>query len=174
MEHKKIIAIIGLMGVGKSSLGKKLAEKLGYYFIDSDSEIEDLEGKSVSQIFKDHGENYFRKREEEVIKSILTQDENMIVSLGGGAFINPEIRKSLKLKAVVIWLDASIDSIIKRIGSKSNRPLLKSGNKRKTLEELRKVRDPIYAEADFRIDTTNHNRDHLIEQIIENLKWLKT
>ena len=166
---KKIIAIIGLMGVGKTTLGLKLSEKLGYYFIDSDQEIEDRENKSITDIFEQNGEKYFREVEKNVIKEIVMRDEEVVLSLGGGAFMNDEIRKILKEKALVVWLDASIDTILHRIGNKTNRPLLNRIDKRKILEDLAKKRYSTYAEADLKFDTSDENHELIMQKIIKAL-----
>ena len=172
-NHKKksanIIAIIGLMGVGKTTLGLKLADKLGYYFIDSDQEIEDREKRSINDIFDKNGEKYFREIEKKVIQEVILRDEKIVLSLGGGAFINEEVRKILKEKAIVIWLHASIDNILHRIGYKNNRPLLNKVNKRKTLEDLVKKRYSIYAESDFNFDTGEENQESVINKIVKQV-----
>lgn len=124
MSKKKIIAIVGLMGAGKTTVGTRLAQILKYYFIDSDQEIEDCEHRSIADIFAQNGEKYFREIEGKTIREIINRDEEMVLSLGGGAFVNPETRKILKQKSIIIWLHASIEETLKRIGSKSNRPLL--------------------------------------------------
>jgi shikimate kinase len=170
---KKIIAIIGLMGVGKTTIGAKLAERLQYYFIDCDQEIEDREGKTIAEIFSRNGEKYFREVEKNIIHEIILRDEEIVLSLGGGAFMNEETRKTLKEKAVTIWLDAEIDEILHRIGNKSNRPLLNQKNKREALKNLAEKRYPVYAEADFKFDTTSENHETLIEKIIKKLKAKK-
>jgi shikimate kinase len=167
---KNIIAIIGLMGVGKTTLGLKLADKLGYYFIDSDQEIEDREQKSINEIFAKNGEKYFREVEKNIIKEIVLRDEKIVLSLGGGAFINEEVRKILKEKSNIIWLHATIDNILYRIGGKTNRPLLnKQTNKRKALEELARKRYPIYKEADFSFDTGEESQEVVIGKIIKQI-----
>ncbi|OFW80932.1 MAG: hypothetical protein A2887_03965 [Alphaproteobacteria bacterium RIFCSPLOWO2_01_FULL_40_26] len=174
---KKIIAIIGLMGVGKTTIGVKLAEKLGYYFIDCDCEIEDRERKPITAIFAENGEKYFRQIEADVIKEIVMRDESIVFSLGGGAFINEETQKILKERAIVIWLYASVDEILHRIGNKTTRPLLNQSlnqslnqkNKREVLEELAQKRYPIYAKADFKFDTTNCNHEALVKKIIHKI-----
>ena len=168
-RERKIIAIIGLMGVGKTTIGSKLANKLGYYFIDLDQEIEDREGNSISEIFTKKGEKYFRELEKNIIKEIIFRDEKLILSLGGGAFINDEVREFLKEKAITIWLFATIDEILRRVVNKTNRPLLNSGNKRKALEDLAKKRYPIYKEADCKFDTTHENHEVLINKIISEI-----
>lgn len=175
--NKKIIAIIGLMGVGKSTIGLKLAEKLSYYFIDTDQEIEDFCKKSVNEIFVENGEKYFREIEEKIIKNIAERDEKMVLSLGGGSFVNNEIRAILKEKAIIIWLEAPIDTILLRIGNKTNRPLLngvkKSRNllkdKRKILEQLVLKRYPIYKEADYKFSTKDESHQEIINKIIHKI-----
>lgn len=171
-DKKKIIAIIGLMGVGKTTIGVKLAEKLKYYFIDCDQEIEDREKRTIKEIFEQDGEKYFREIEKKIIREIALRDENIVLSLGGGAFMSEEMRKILKEKAIIIWLSATIDAIIYRVGSKNIRPLLNQKNKRNVLEELAVKRYPIYAEADLKFDTTNENHDALIRKIIKQITQL--
>jgi shikimate kinase len=173
MRNKKIIAVIGLMGVGKSTIGAKLAKKLKCYFIDCDCEIEDREGKTIREIFAQNGEKYFRQVEKKIIKEIILRDEEIVLSLGGGAFVDDEIRKILKEKTFTIWLHARIDVILQRIGNKITRPLLNQGNKRDVLEELAANRYPAYSEADFKFDTSNENHDSLIKKIIKSINSLK-
>ena len=168
-KPKRIIAIIGLMGVGKTTFGLKLAEKLGYYFIDSDQEIEDREKKSIKEIFAKNGEKYFRDVEKKVIQEIILRDEKMVLSLGGGSFMNDEIRLVLKEKAMVIWLHASLESIIHRVGNKNNRPLLNQGNKRKTIEDLMRKRYPFYAQCDLNFDTDNESHEVIAQKIIKEI-----
>ncbi len=165
----KIIVIVGLMGVGKTTIGAKLADKLKYYFIDCDCEIEDRERKTIAEIFAQNGEKYFREAEAKTIAEIISRDEEIVLSLGGGAFMNENTRKILKEKAVTIWLHASIDEILKRIGHKNNRPLLNQKNKREVLEELSVKRYAIYAEADFKFNTGEMNNDLLVKKIIQKI-----
>lgn len=164
-----IIAIVGLMGVGKTTLGLKLSDKLGYYFIDSDQEIEDREKRTIGEIFKKDGEKYFREVEKNVVKEIIFRDEKIVLSLGGGAFINEEVRELLKEKALIIWLHASIDNILHRINYKNNRPLLNNVNKRKVLEDLLRKRKIIYGQADLNFDTGEENQESIINKIIEQI-----
>ncbi len=154
------------MGVGKSTLGAKLAEKLGFYFVDSDEEIEDNQRKTIPEIFAQNGEKHFREVEKNIISEIIKRDEPMVISLGGGAFIDEKTRKNLLEKTFVIWLRAPIDVIMHRIGNKQNRPLLNNSDKRKTLQDLLEVREPIYSLADLEIDACEGNHDFLIEKII--------
>lgn len=169
ITKRKIIAIVGLMGVGKTTIGGKLAEKMKYYFIDCDAEIEDRELKTIPEIFAQNGEKYFREVEAKTISEIISRDEEIVLSLGGGAFMNDETRKLLKENAVVIWLHASIDEILKRIGNKNNRPLLNNKNKRAILEELAAKRFPVYAQADMKFNTGEINNDLLVKKIIQKI-----
>jgi shikimate kinase len=170
---RKIIAIVGLMGVGKTTVGTKLSKKLGHYFIDSDHEIEDRERKTIPEIFAENGEEYFRSLEEKIIKEIALRDEEIVLSIGGGGFMSEKTREILKEKAITIWLDAPIQEILRRVGNKNNRPLLQNKNKRLVLEELAKKRHPTYAEADLKFETANSNREVLINKIISKIKELQ-
>ena len=173
MKNKKIIAIVGLMGVGKTTIGAKLAEKTKYYFIDCDCEIEDRERKTIKEIFAQNGEKYFRQVEKKVIREIVERDENIVLSLGGGAFIDSDTRQILKEKSYIIWLFAKIDTILHRIGNKTTRPLLNQKYKREALQELAAKRYPIYAEADFKFDTSDENHEALIAKILKSINLLK-
>lgn len=168
-NNKKIIAITGLMAAGKTTLGYKLANKLGIYFVDSDQEIEDQEKKSTSEIFATKGEKYFRQLEQNVIKEIVDRDEELVLSLGGGAFIAEETRNILRQKAITIWLNTDIEVIIKRVGAKKNRPILNNGNKRLILEDLARKRNHFYKQADIHINPGKNSRELIIEKIIFEL-----
>jgi shikimate kinase len=173
MGVRKIIAIVGLMGVGKTTVGARLAEKLKYYFIDCDQEIEDRERKTVSEIFTQNGEKYFRDIEERVIAEISDREEEVVISLGGGAFMSEKTQKILKEKAITIWLEAPIEEILHRIGKKNTRPLLNQKNKREILEELAAKRYPTYAKADLKFNTNNNYGEALLRKITQQLKQLK-
>lgn len=164
-DPNKIIAIVGLMGAGKTTLGLRLAKKLKFYFIDSDLEIEERQRRSIKQIFAKEGERYFRKIEAAIIDELIKRGENMVLSLGGGAFIDPQTREILKEKSLVVWLHASIDETLCRISSKNNRPLLNNPNKRQVLQDLMKKRYPLYAEADLNFNTSAISHDKIIEEI---------
>lgn len=169
-KNHRIIAIVGLMGVGKSTIGKKLAEDLGYYFVDSDQEIEDFTQMSINQIFADKGEDHFRELEKNIIKQIIEREENIVLSLGGGAFENKEMREILLQRSITIWLKAHIDTILFRIGNKSNRPLLNNQNKREVLQDLIIKRYPNFEKADLHIDTSEVNHDEIVMQITKEIK----
>ncbi|MBL6665063.1 MAG: shikimate kinase [Rickettsiales bacterium] len=170
-NQKKIIALTGLMGSGKTTIGAKLAKKKSYYFIDSDQEIEDQEMCSIKDIFDKKGEKYFRTIEKKVIKEIINRDEEIVLSLGGGSYMDEEIRNILAKKATTIWLYAPIDTILLRIGNKRTRPLLNSknkfSNKRQLLEDLEIKRNPIYEKADYKFDTSNESHEDIVDKIIK-------
>lgn len=168
-KNHRIIAIVGLMGVGKSTIGKKLATDLGYYFVDSDQEIEDFSQMSINQIFADKGEQYFRDIERKIIKQIIEREENIVLSLGGGAFENQEMREILLARCTTVWLKAQIDTILFRIGNKSNRPLLNNQNKREVLQDLIAKRYPNFEKSDLHIDTSDISHDEIVTQIIDKI-----
>ena len=169
---KKIIALIGMMGTGKTTIGSKLSEKLNVYFIDSDQEIEDSEQRTIANIFDAEGEEKFREIERKIIQDIMRRDEPMVLSLGGGAFIDPETRKLIKEKAVSIWLYADVETILHRVAGKNTRPLLNGGDRRIVLSKLMKDRYPIYAESDIKIDTTKDSHDNILNSIIGQISEL--
>ena len=166
---KTIIALIGLMGAGKTTIGLHLSQNLGYYFIDTDQEIEDRYKMSIVDIFKKYSESYFRQIESNIIAEILARNENIVLSLGGGAFIFEKNRLLLQEKCFTVWLHASLDETIKRIGNKNNRPLLQNMNKRKTLENLIATRYPIYKKANIVIDTTSSGIGEVVQLIIKKI-----
>lgn len=163
---KSIIAINGIMGVGKSTIGQKLAAKLNYYFIDCDNEIEDRNKKTINQIFSEDGEDYFRQQEVNLINELVNRNEKLVIALGGGAYINEEIRNVLKKKATTIWLKAKVDDIYNRLKNKTNRPLINKSNRKEILRNLIKIRNPIYSESDFTIEISGKTSDYLVKEII--------
>ena len=168
LENKKIIVITGLMGVGKTTIGNKLASKLGFYFIDSDQEIEDRQQQSIVNIFKNKGEKYFRQIEKEIVTEIINRDEKIILSLGGGAFMDNEIRSLIKERAISIWLYADIEVLLCRIANKTTRPLLNNIDKRSALLELIAKRYPIYKQADIHIETGTENNSAIFVKKLLN------
>jgi len=162
------LVLIGFMGVGKTSVGKKLAKKLDFKFIDTDYEIEKLENKTISQIFEDYGEEYFRTLETRVLKNSL-KEKNIIISTGGGIITNKENYEILKNEKNVIFLDASVETIISHLYNEINkRPLLKnSKNLSDKIEELLSIRYEKYKEvSDILIKVDNKNIDEVISQIL--------
>ena len=153
------IVLVGMMGVGKSSIGRKLANRLKLQFVDADDEIETAAGMKISEIFERFGEGYFRDGERRVIARLIDGSPKVIAT-GGGAFINPETRALILQKAHSIWLDADISVLVERVGRRSHRPLLKGRDAHQVLTELSATRNPVYAEAELHIrsDTSPHER----------------
>ena len=145
--------MIGLMGAGKTSVGRKLAEILAVPFVDADHEIEAAAGVSISEIFARHGEAAFREGEQRVMLRLLDGPPRVIAT-GGGAFMNPEVRAHIRARAIAIWLRAPIELLLARVQRRKNRPLLEQGDKRAILEKLIAERYPVYAEADIVIDAS--------------------
>ncbi len=149
---ERTVALVGMMGVGKSTVGKKLADSLGAPFVDSDDEIVRAAGLSVPEIFERHGEPEFRRGERRVIERLLGGPP-VVLATGGGAYMDPETRALLKEKATTVWLRADLDLIWKRVNRRDTRPLLKRDNPKQVLADLLAARAPIYAEADIAIDS---------------------
>ncbi|MBL0319013.1 MAG: shikimate kinase [Alphaproteobacteria bacterium] len=156
------------MGAGKTVVGRPLARKLRMSFVDADSEIEEQEGMSISEIFAEKGEPYFRTIEQRVINSVLETDPHVLAS-GGGAFIQPELRGIIKKKAISVWLKADLDIIYDRITRKNNRPLLEVEDKRKTLVALMEKRYPVYAEADITVLSNDDTPEPVVKRILDAL-----
>ena len=146
------IVLIGMMGAGKSSLGKRLANELGLPFRDADDEIEKAAGMSIADIFDKHGEAAFRDGEQRVIARLL-QDGPQVLALGGGAFVNPDTRALIEQSAVSLWLDVDLDELVQRVNrNPGKRPLLVGTDVRAKLTELNALRRPIYELADLRVN----------------------
>jgi 3-dehydroquinate synthase len=161
--------LVGLMGAGKTTVGRILAKKLGKRFIDSDHEIEARTGASIPWIFEIEGEESFRRREAEVIRE-LTSQQNIVLATGGGAILNPESRQYLKMRGTVIYLRASVNSILLRTSHDKNRPLLQTADPRKRIEELSRQREPLYCEiADIVIDTGRPNVQFMVQSILQQI-----
>ncbi len=154
-----------MMGVGKSTLGKKIAKKLKYNFIDVDKIIEIKEGMSINLIFKNKGENYFRKMEREITLLELKKNNN-VVSLGGGAFLDNRIRRNVKKLTVSFWLDVSINKLMKRLKKNKQRPLLYGKNVNEEVKKIYYERKKIYNEADYRIKCDLLKSEEIITKIL--------
>ena len=161
----KNLTLTGMMGVGKTTIGKLLAKKLNYKFVDVDKLIEDREGLSISFIFKNKSESYFRKIENDITLSELKKC-NSVISLGGGAFLNNSIRKSAKKLSASFWLDVPIDKLIKRLRKSSKRPLLLKKNRSEEVKEIYFIRKKIYNEADYRIKCNSLNSKEIVNKIL--------
>jgi len=155
-----------MMGVGKSTIGKNLAKKLNYNFIDVDKLIEIKEGSSINLIFKNKRESYFRKIENDITLSELKND-NSVISLGGGAFINNTIRRSVKKMSVSFWLDLPVEALIKRLKKSTQRPLLFKKNIAETAKKIYLDRKKIYSEADYRIKCNSLKPNEIVSKILD-------
>lgn len=167
----KSIVLVGLMGVGKTCIGTRLARKLGMGFVDADDEIETAAGCTIEEIFDQYGEQAFRDGERRVIARLL-EGAPRVVATGGGAFVNPETRENVRRMGISVWLKADIDVLLHRVSRRNNRPLLKNGDKRETLERLIDERYPAYAEADLTVESGSDSPDITVAKVIEALKTL--
>ena len=147
---KKNLVLTGMMGVGKSTVGKNLAQKLSYNFVDIDRTIESRDGSTINLIFKNKSESYFRKLENEISLEKLKK-KNTVISLGGGAFLNKSIRREIKNTSVSFWLDVDVSELIKRLKKNKKRPLLYNKNLNVTVNKIYLERKKTYSEADYRI-----------------------
>ena len=154
------------MGVGKSTIGKNLAKKLKCNFVDVDKLIENNEGMSINLIFKKKSESYFRKIESEIALSVLKKT-NSVISLGGGAFLNNSIRRSIKKLSVSFWLDVPIDLLINRLKRTKKRPLLNNKNINETVKKIYFERKKIYSEADFKIKCNSLKTEEIVDKILK-------
>jgi len=159
-ELRKTIALVGMMGSGKSAIGKVVSSILDIPFRDADVEIERAAKLSIPEIFERHGENFFRDKEYQVIKRLL-QGKNCVLATGGGAFISKEIRTSIKEQGVSVWLNADVETLWKRVKHKRSRPLLQTENPRETLAKIYTDRIKFYSLADIIIDS--HDKSSLEE-----------
>ncbi len=165
---EKTIVLIGMMGAGKTCIGRKLAERLGLPFVDADQEIAAAAGCSIPDIFALHGEAAFRDGEARVIARLL-DDPVQVLATGGGAFMNEKTRAKIRERAISIWLRADIELLMRRVGRRNNRPLLQKGDPRAVLEKLMAEREPVYATADIIVDSMDGPRDAMVNKVIEAL-----
>ena len=166
------IVLIGLMGAGKTAVGRRLANRLDLPFTDADSEIEIAAGQTVSEIFTEHGEPYFRQGESRVIARLL-QGGPQVLATGGGAYMDARTRANIKARGISIWLKAELPVLLHRVRRRDNRPLLASDNPDKVMRELMEKRYPIYAEADITVESRDVAHDLIVGDVVEALsRWL--
>lgn len=167
------LVLVGMMGAGKTTVGRRLASRLGRHFVDSDEEIERAAQMTIPEIFEQRGESEFRAGEMRVISRLL-KEKDIVLATGGGAFINPETRTLVKAEALSVWLKADIDVLFERVSRRSNRPLLRTADPRATLEKLIADRYPIYAEADVTVMSRDVPQDNVagdaVAAILDHLK----
>jgi shikimate kinase len=163
------VVLVGMMGSGKSSIGRRLATRLAIRFVDADSEIEEAAGMTIAEIFEKHGEPYFRAGEARVIARLLDNGPQVLAT-GGGAFMNLDTRAAIRLKGISVWLKAELDVLMKRIKRRGDRPLLKTGDPAATLTALMTERYPVYAEADLTVLSRDVPHDSIVDEIIAALR----
>ena len=167
LGHRSIV-LIGMMGAGKSSVGRKLALRLGIPFVDADTEIERAAGMSIPDIFEIHGETEFRAGESRVIARLLDGGPQVLAT-GGGAFMNAATRARIREKGISVWLKADFEVLLRRIKRRSDRPLLKTADPAATLRQLIDVRYPVYAEAAITIESRDVLHEVIVGEIVERL-----
>ena len=167
------LVLVGMMGAGKTTVGRRLAAQLGRVFLDSDEEIEKAAQMTIPEIFEQRGEPEFRAGETRVIARVL-KDKDIVLATGGGAFVNAETRGLVKAQAVSVWIRADFELLFARVSRRSNRPLLKTANPRATLQKLIDERYDIYAEADVTVVSRDVPQDvvavDLIEAVLAHLR----
>jgi shikimate kinase len=162
------LVMIGIMGCGKTSVGRRLSAVLNLPFVDADEEIEAAAGKTISEIFSDHGEAHFRDGERKVIARLLSHGPKVLAT-GGGAFMNAETQANIKKAGVSIWLRAELPLLMKRVQRRDNRPLLKIANPEAKMRELMAQRYPVYALADITVDSREAPHDAIVDDILDSL-----
>jgi len=162
---KRNLVLIGLMGAGKSAIGRMTAQALGIPFIDSDHEIERVSRMSITDLFAAYGEAEFRALETRVIKRLLRSGPR-VVSTGGGAYVNENTRRHIRRGGLTVWLNADLDVLWERVNKRDTRPLLKTENPRQTLENLMNARYPIYAQADLTVLSRDVKKETMVEEVL--------
>ena len=165
----KSLVLVGLMGVGKTTVGRRVARALNLPFMDADAEIEAAAGRTIADIFAERGEAEFRAGERRVIARLL-DSEPVVLATGGGAFLNPETRALIRARALSVWLKADIEVLVKRVSRRDTRPLLHGKDPREVLERLAAERYPIYAEADLVVETSNSPHDAAVHAVLRALE----
>ncbi len=166
---KRTIALVGMMGAGKSSIGRRLAAQLGVPFHDADSEIEAAAGCTIAEIFDRFGEGAFRDGERRVILRLLAEPPHVLAT-GGGAFVDERTRAQIKADALSVWLRASVDLLLARVHRRETRPLLRNGDPREILAKLLAAREPFYAQADISIDSEDGPHSAVVARIMAALE----
>ena len=165
LRSPKTAVFVGLMGVGKTCIGRRLAQRLDLPFVDADKEIEQAAGCSIAEIFERHGEKYFREGERRVILRLLDNPVH-VLSTGGGAFMDAQTRASIRERAISIWLRADLDLMLRRVSRRNDRPLLQVADPRAKLQELIDLRYPVYAEADITVDSVDGPPEVTLERVM--------
>ncbi|MEO0883972.1 MAG: shikimate kinase [Pseudomonadota bacterium] len=169
----RTIALVGLMGAGKSTVGRRLAEVMGRDFCDSDEEIEKAAGLSIADIFTLHGEAEFRRGEKRVLARLL-EGEPHVLATGGGAYLDPDTRALLRKHAITVWLNADLETLWERVSRRNHRPLLHQPNPRGKLAQLLEERAPIYSEADLVVESDDGPHSRTVQRILAAVKRWQT
>lgn len=172
MLDGKSIVLVGLMGCGKSAIGRRLAGALELPFVDADEEIEKAAGKTISEIFDDHGEDEFREGERKVIARLLNNGPQVLAT-GGGAYMDPDTRARVAEHGISVWLKAELPVLMRRVSRRDNRPLLKAGNPSEVMARLMRERYPTYAEADIVAESREVPHEQIVSEILEKLYDLR-
>jgi shikimate kinase len=166
---RRSIVLVGMMGAGKSSIGRRLASRLGISFVDADSEIEKAAGMTIPEIFAAHGEPYFRSGEARVIARLL-EGGPQVLATGGGAFMNVDTRAAIRAKGISVWLRASLDVLNRRVRRRNDRPLLQDADPAEMLKRLIDERYPVYAEADITVESREVPHETIVDEIVAGLR----
>lgn len=164
----KSIVMVGLMGCGKSAVGRRLASHLGMPFVDADDEIEKAAGKTIEDIFADHGEPYFREGERKVLARLLRSGPQVLAT-GGGAFMSEETREAIASSGISVWLKADLPLLMRRVAKRNNRPLLKAGDPETVMRNLMQIRYPVYAQANLTVESRDVPHEAIVAEIMERL-----
>ncbi len=165
---ERSIVLVGLMGAGKTTVGRRLARRLDLAFVDTDAEIEQAAGETIPEIFERRGEATFRAGERRVIARLLGEGPRVLAT-GGGAFMDPLTRANIAARGISVWLKADLDVLMKRVGKRGDRPLLQTGDPRETMKKLMDLRYPVYAEADITIESLEGPHDAVVDEVMEKL-----
>ncbi|WP_293217092.1 shikimate kinase [Parvibaculum sp.] len=165
---ERSIVLVGLMGAGKTTVGRRLARRLDLAFVDTDAEIEQAAGETIPEIFERRGEATFRAGERRVIARLLGEGPRVLAT-GGGAFMDPLTRANIAARGISVWLKADLDVLMKRVGKRGDRPLLQTDDPRETMKRLMDQRYPVYAEADITIESLEGPHDAVVDEVMEKL-----
>lgn len=169
----RAVVLVGMMGAGKSSVGRRLAKALDLPFVDADAEIEKAAGMSITDIFAKHGEPEFRAGERRVVARLL-EEQASVIATGGGAWMDDTTRAKVRARGVSVWLKAEIDTLLKRVKKRGGRPLLKTGDPEQVLRDLLAVREPVYAEANVTVVSREVPHEVMVSETLEELdRFLK-
>jgi shikimate kinase len=167
---RRSVVLVGMMGSGKSSVGKRLATRLGLPFVDADTEIETAAGMSIPDIFAQRGETEFRDGERRVIARILATRSPLVLATGGGAYMNPDTRARIAEFGISVWLKADVDVLMRRVRKRSNRPLLRTADPEGTMRRLLAEREPVYSQADITVISSDDPHEIVVEAALAELE----